>query len=126
VDAAQKIMKQIPLKVLQLLPSLSSTVDGEIVAAANAITRVLKSNGQDWHDLVEAVAKGSSTAKETLKDRHESQHGQMINKLYYSKVSLSLEDMTFISKMKTRLDMGLGITDIDKDKIKRIYFSAGS
>ena len=31
---------------------LSSQHDGEIVSAARAISRMLKSNGADWHDLV--------------------------------------------------------------------------
>jgi hypothetical protein len=34
---------------------LSSDHDGEVVAAARAISRVLKSNKLDWHDLAQAL-----------------------------------------------------------------------
>jgi hypothetical protein len=38
-----------------LLLMLSSDRDGEVVAAARAIDRVLQSNKLDWHDLVKAI-----------------------------------------------------------------------
>jgi hypothetical protein len=34
---------------------LSSDHDGEVVAAAHAIARLLKSNRLDWHDLAQAL-----------------------------------------------------------------------
>jgi hypothetical protein len=39
----------------KLVLLLSSSHDGEVVAAARAIDRVLKSNGRDWHDLAQAL-----------------------------------------------------------------------
>jgi hypothetical protein len=38
--------------VSKLVLMLSSQHDGEVVSAARAISRMLKSNGADWHDLV--------------------------------------------------------------------------
>jgi hypothetical protein len=35
----------------KLIPRLASNHDGEILAAARAIGRALKSSGHDWHDL---------------------------------------------------------------------------
>jgi hypothetical protein len=39
----------------KLIPRLASNYDGEVVATARAIERLLKSAGQDWHDLVVAI-----------------------------------------------------------------------
>src|SRR5262249_10195629 len=39
------------LRLEKLILLLSSTCDGEVTAAARAIDRVLRSNGQDWHDV---------------------------------------------------------------------------
>jgi len=36
----------------KLIPLLASDKDGEVVATAHAISRVLKASGCDWHDLV--------------------------------------------------------------------------
>lgn len=35
----------------KLIPLLGSNRDGEVIGAARAIDRVLKSAGRDWHDL---------------------------------------------------------------------------
>ena len=35
---------------------LSSDRDGEIVAAANAVGRLLEAAGLDWHDLADAIS----------------------------------------------------------------------
>ena len=39
----------------KLLPLLQSNHDGEVVAAARAISRVLQRAGQGWHDLTNAL-----------------------------------------------------------------------
>jgi len=39
----------------KLVLLLSSSHDGEIVAAARAIDRVLRANGRDWHDFAQAL-----------------------------------------------------------------------
>jgi hypothetical protein len=41
--------------VSKLIPRLASDHDGEIVATARAIGRVLKAAGRDWHDLANAI-----------------------------------------------------------------------
>lgn len=38
-----------------LLPRLASDHDGEVIATARALDRVLKRAGMDWHDIVKAV-----------------------------------------------------------------------
>jgi hypothetical protein len=42
-------------KISKLLPRLGSNHDGEVVATARAIERVLRGAGHDWHDLVPAL-----------------------------------------------------------------------
>jgi hypothetical protein len=39
----------------KLIRRLASNHDGEVLAAARAIGRVLKSNGHDWHDLAASL-----------------------------------------------------------------------
>jgi hypothetical protein len=39
----------------KLIPLLASDHDGEVVATARAIDRVLKSSGRDWHDLAATI-----------------------------------------------------------------------
>jgi hypothetical protein len=39
----------------KLVLMLSSNHDGEVIAAARAIDRVLKSSRMDWHDLAQAI-----------------------------------------------------------------------
>jgi hypothetical protein len=45
----------LPPVLARLIPRLGSPYDGEIVATARAIERVLKSEKRDWHDLAAAV-----------------------------------------------------------------------
>ena len=44
-------------KLPQLLLLLSSDQPGEVVTAAHAIGRALKTAGADWHDLAEAISR---------------------------------------------------------------------
>jgi hypothetical protein len=41
----------VPATIAKMIPRLASDHDGEVVATARAIERVLKSAGADWHDL---------------------------------------------------------------------------
>lgn len=52
----------IPAKIAKLIPTLSSTMDGEVVSAVRAIERALKAGGKDWHDLVKAIDFGGRPA----------------------------------------------------------------
>jgi hypothetical protein len=45
----------IALQLGKLLPLLGSNHDGEVVATARAIRRLLQGTGHDWHDLVSAL-----------------------------------------------------------------------
>jgi len=47
-------------KLAKLLPLLSSDQDGEVIAAARAISRALASVGADWHDLVKVLTEPAS------------------------------------------------------------------
>ena len=47
-------------KLKKLLPLLSSDQVGEVFNAAQAITRVLKANKLDWHDVVNSLFKNDS------------------------------------------------------------------
>jgi hypothetical protein len=44
----------------KLIPRLASNHDGEVVATARAIERVLKSSGRDWHDLAAIIVQPAS------------------------------------------------------------------
>ena len=43
----------------KLIPRLASDHDGEVVATARAIERLLKAGGRDWHDLAASVCVAS-------------------------------------------------------------------
>jgi hypothetical protein len=47
----------------KLVLMLSSNHEGEIVATARAIDRVLRSNRLDWHDLAEAICLPAPAAR---------------------------------------------------------------
>lgn len=48
--------QDLPLEKLKaLIPRLASTHDGEVVATARAIERILARFGCDWHDLVSVI-----------------------------------------------------------------------
>lgn len=47
--------RPIPARIRKLVPVLNSAVDGEVVATARAIGRVLHANGQTFHDLAAAL-----------------------------------------------------------------------
>jgi hypothetical protein len=64
-------------QLAKMLPMLSSNIDGEVVAAAHAIDRLLRDAGRDWHDLVAAVLlppapaeSGKSAIRWCLSRRH--------------------------------------------------------
>jgi hypothetical protein len=48
-------LKAIAPRLRKMLLMLSSDRDGEVVAAARAITKILQDAGGDWHDLVAAM-----------------------------------------------------------------------
>ncbi|MCJ2052005.1 hypothetical protein [Methylobacterium sp. J-070] len=45
-------------RLAKLLPRLASDQHGEVAATAAAVTRTLKAEGRDWHDLAAHVAEG--------------------------------------------------------------------
>ena len=48
--------QDLPIEKLKaLIPRLASTHDGEVVATARAIERILQRFGCDWHDLVSVI-----------------------------------------------------------------------
>jgi hypothetical protein len=42
--------------ISKLIPRLGSNHDGEVIATARAIQRVLRGAGRDWHDLAAVVS----------------------------------------------------------------------
>ena len=44
-------------RIANLILRLSSPFDGEVVAAARALDRALRSAGRDWHDLVDVLTR---------------------------------------------------------------------
>lgn len=55
--------KPIPQKALSLIPILGSDKDGEVVATARALVRVLKANDLDFHDVVAALSTAGEQAE---------------------------------------------------------------
>ena len=49
-----------PVRLSKLIPVLGSDKDGEIIAAAAAISRCLDAAGRDWHDIAAATVRGWS------------------------------------------------------------------
>ena len=47
-----------PVRLSKLIPVLGSDKDGEIIAAAAAISRCLDAAGRDWHDIAAATVRG--------------------------------------------------------------------
>jgi hypothetical protein len=50
----------LPPIISRLIPRLGSPHDGEVIATARAIERVLKSEKRDWHDVAAAVTAQAS------------------------------------------------------------------
>jgi len=50
----------------KLIPLLASDHDGEVLAAARAIGRLLASKGRDWHDLAAAISGGCQKSSRSL------------------------------------------------------------
>jgi hypothetical protein len=55
-------------RLRKLLLMLSSTQPGEVVAAANAISRTLKDAGRDWHDLAGGLLTTAPQVKPRQRD----------------------------------------------------------
>ena len=53
------IPAEVATKLAKLLPVLSSNQDGEVIGAARAIDRVLKSANLDWHVLADIVSRSA-------------------------------------------------------------------
>lgn len=47
-------------QLAKLIPLLASNHDGEVVATARAIERVLRNAGHDWHDLADVIVAQSA------------------------------------------------------------------
>jgi predicted nuclease of predicted toxin-antitoxin system len=56
-------LAQLTPKLGKLLPLLGSDRDGEVVAAARAIDRALRSAGCDWHDLAARLSTPTSVTQ---------------------------------------------------------------
>jgi hypothetical protein len=68
-DAMAVMANTIDEKLADLIRRLGSNHDGEVVATARAIQRVLKSDGRDLHSLADAVAKNGNELSETEMSR---------------------------------------------------------
>lgn len=62
------------LGLKSLLLMLSSDRDGEVVAAARAVGRALKSAGADWHDLAGLLVPGRQTNKAHSRNGNSDEH----------------------------------------------------
>jgi hypothetical protein len=57
-------------KITAMLPRLASDHDGEIVATAKAIGRVLKGAGADWHVLTACIERGAALPPPPKRDAY--------------------------------------------------------
>jgi hypothetical protein len=61
----------IPPQLGKLLPPLASNYDGEVVAAARAIERLLRADGHDFNDLVRRLDPTPTRSDPRSKERNE-------------------------------------------------------
>ena len=54
-------MSALPYQLMKLIPLLASDQDGEALAARNAISRLLRGSGHDWHDFAKAACRPEMT-----------------------------------------------------------------
>ncbi|MEK8091767.1 hypothetical protein WOC76_04385 [Methylocystis sp. IM3] len=54
-----KLVPSLTRKIATMIPRLASDYEGEIVATARAIGRVLNGANADWHDVVVAFERGA-------------------------------------------------------------------
>jgi hypothetical protein len=69
---------RLPPVISRLIPRLGSPHDGEVVATARAIERVLKSEKRDWHDVAAAVTAPATAALPRQPYRAESAESAVI------------------------------------------------
>jgi hypothetical protein len=67
-------LAEIVPRLKALLLMLSSDRDGEVVAAARAVGRALKSAGADWHDLVGLLVPGRQTNRAHPRNGNSNEH----------------------------------------------------
>jgi hypothetical protein len=65
-------LNQIAPRLKKLLLMLSSSHDGEVVAAARKIDSTLRDSGRDWHDLVAGLLTPARAANHGSRDRNGS------------------------------------------------------
>ena len=83
-------------KLMKIIPMLGSDNDGQIVAAATALKRVLEANGKDLIDLSKALTK---KPKESVAQPTTDMKDRAIINLYKENKSLKIE----IEKLKTQV-----------------------
>jgi hypothetical protein len=61
-----RLPPELKAKIASLLRLQASDIDGERAGASAAITRLLKTNGADWHDLVDVLLAEPQAAAPSL------------------------------------------------------------
>lgn len=108
---------KLPSKILPLLPSLSSDQDGEVVAAARAIGRVLKANGQDWHDIVTVLEPHTAAPVDFTSREQRLKH--VIQRLFKGK-NMEIRDVAFVQQMNILYVNKCHITDDQMSELFRL------
>ena len=89
----------------KLIPRLASEHDGEVVATARAIERVLKANGRDWHDLAAIIVQPALPPAPIRSWRSaDSDWQRMANFCWVRRFCLSPRDQDFVRSMRSWRD----------------------
>ena len=92
-------LAEIAPRLKSLLLMLTSDRDGEVVAAARAVTRTLKSAGADWHDLAGLLTAAPSSTRNRHDDNGDDWRG-MRNYCAEHGGQLSLREWDFIGDIE--------------------------
>jgi hypothetical protein len=89
-------------RLAQLIRLLGSDQEGEVVAAVLAIKRCLAAQGQDLHDLANAIARSAEGLPAAPAARQCDDHRAIARWLLDSDARLSPKEWAFVTQMANR------------------------
>jgi hypothetical protein len=108
-------------RVAAILPRLASNHDGEVVATARAVVRVLNSAGCDLHDLTAAFRQVSIVPPASPDPPDEFQGSAEWCRRYQSDARLSARDRNFLRSMARWFAQGKRPSEAQRAWLNDIY-----
>lgn len=116
---------EIAPKLSKLIPLLASDQPGEVVSAAAAIQRTLKSAGCDFHDLVNAIGSPPRAAQAEMDfddpKPDVGNWGRMADYCFHHAGSLNDREAAFVRQMKASSTLGRRISPKQEAWLAIIY-----